>query len=218
MTPEYASPEQIRGEPDHHGDRRLLAGRRALRAAHRPPALPRHEAAADEILEAVLERAPREAEHGREPRRRDEGAAGSSVRGEPQKLRRRLIGDLDTIVLKALRKEPHRRYASAEQLSEDIRRHLEGCPVVARPDAIAYRAGKFVRRHKAGVAAAALVFLSARRGGSCRPPGRPASRAASTTAPNAASRTSASSRARSSSSFRTRSPTSRVPLRPASSS
>ncbi|MGH9454152.1 MAG: protein kinase domain-containing protein, partial [Terriglobia bacterium] len=85
----------------------------------------------------------------------------SSTRdGHPERLRRRLAGDLDNIVLKALAKEPGRRYASAEQFSEDIRRHLEGLPVTARKDTVGYRSGKFIKRHKAGVAAAALVLIT----------------------------------------------------------
>ena len=79
--------------------------------------------------------------------------------GDSFKLRRRLRGDVDTIVLHALRKEPQRRYASVEQLAEDIRRHLKGLPVKARRDSWRYRAGKFVLRHKFGVAATALVIL-----------------------------------------------------------
>lgn len=63
-----------------------------------------------------------------------------------EKLRRRLSGDLDTIVLKALQKDPARRYASAEQLLEDIRRHLTGLPVLAQPDTLSYRTSKFIRR------------------------------------------------------------------------
>lgn len=59
----------------------------------------------------------------------------------------------------ALCKEPERRYASVEQFSEDIRRHLEGLPVIARPATLSYRAGKFIQRHKAGVAAAALIVM-----------------------------------------------------------
>jgi serine/threonine-protein kinase len=73
---------------------------------------------------------------------------------------RRLAGDLDTIVLRAMDPEPGRRYASAEQLAADVQRHLDGLPVLARKDTPGYRLGKFVRRHKAGVtAAAAGVFL-----------------------------------------------------------
>jgi eukaryotic-like serine/threonine-protein kinase len=78
----------------------------------------------------------------------------------PTKLRRRLKGDLDNIVLKALRKEPERRYASVEQLAEDIRRHLEGLPVAAAPDSLLYRSNKFVRRHKVGMTAAALIVIA----------------------------------------------------------
>jgi eukaryotic-like serine/threonine-protein kinase len=73
---------------------------------------------------------------------------------------RRLEGDLDTIVLKALQKDPSRRYATVEQFAQDITRHLEGRPVLAQPDTIRYRATKFVSRHRAGVAASALVVLS----------------------------------------------------------
>jgi tetratricopeptide (TPR) repeat protein len=80
--------------------------------------------------------------------------------GLPDKLRKRLSGDLDNIVMMAMRKEPRRRYASVEQFSEDLRRHLEGLPVIAHADTFGYRAGKFVRRHKAMAAAAALVALS----------------------------------------------------------
>ena len=75
----------------------------------------------------------------------------------PDRLRRRLAGDLDTIVLAAMRVEPERRYGSAEQLGADVRRHLTGLPVSARRDTWSYRAQKFVRRHRVGVAAAAII-------------------------------------------------------------
>ncbi|HUF35460.1 MAG TPA: tetratricopeptide repeat protein, partial [Gemmatimonadales bacterium] len=75
------------------------------------------------------------------------------------RLRRRLRGDLDLIVLKALEKDPARRYQSANQLLDDIDRHLGGRPVRARPATRAYRLGKFVRRHHVGLAAAAAVVL-----------------------------------------------------------
>ena len=76
------------------------------------------------------------------------------------KLRRQLKGDLDNIVLKTLRKEPERRYSSVEQLTEDIRRHLHGLPVVATPDSNWYRARKFVCRHELGMAAGMIVVLA----------------------------------------------------------
>lgn len=76
------------------------------------------------------------------------------------RLARHLAGDLDNILLTALRREPERRYRSAAALAEDLRRHLAGLPVRARKDTFGYRAGKFLRRHRAGVAAAALVLLA----------------------------------------------------------
>jgi serine/threonine-protein kinase len=76
------------------------------------------------------------------------------------RARRRLAGDLDQIVLKALRKEPPRRYGSVAELSEDIRRFLGGLPVAARPDTLGYRAGKFVRRHRAAVLGATISVLA----------------------------------------------------------
>jgi heme/copper-type cytochrome/quinol oxidase subunit 4 len=85
----------------------------------------------------------------------------SEVReGAPVRLRRRLEGDLDKILLKALAKDPVRRYRSVAQFSEDVRRHLEGLPVAAREDSYWYRASKFVRRHPVGVAAAILVTIA----------------------------------------------------------
>jgi eukaryotic-like serine/threonine-protein kinase len=85
----------------------------------------------------------------------------SAVReGTPAKLRRRLSGDLDTIVRRSMHKEAPRRYASVEQFSEDIRRHLEGLPVIARSDSWTYRAGKFATRHKLGVASTALIAIA----------------------------------------------------------
>jgi non-specific serine/threonine protein kinase/serine/threonine-protein kinase len=85
----------------------------------------------------------------------------SGMRGEtPEKLHRRLSGDLDNITLKAIQKEPGSRYTSVEQFSEDIRRHLEGLPVLARSSTLAYRCWKYVLRHRIGVAAAALILLS----------------------------------------------------------
>ena len=79
--------------------------------------------------------------------------------GEPEKLRRRLAGDLDNIVLMALRKEPARRYASVEQFSKDIRRHVEGLPVIARKDTPWYRSAKLIKRNKVGVLAGAVIAV-----------------------------------------------------------
>jgi eukaryotic-like serine/threonine-protein kinase len=160
FTPDYASPEQIRGERITTASDvyslgallyELLTGRHPYRVKSRT---------AEAISKAVLEDDPEKPSMAVTRARQGEATAEAPLRSEPQKLRRLLIGDLDTIVLKAMRKEPHRRYTSAEQLSEDIRRYLEELPVAARKDTVSYRAGKFLRRHKATAAAAALVFLS----------------------------------------------------------
>src|SRR5207253_7874534 len=78
----------------------------------------------------------------------------------PSQRQKSLRGDLDNILLKALRKEQARRYSSVTQFSEDIRRYLEGLPVGARKDTFAYRSIKFVRRNKLGVAAGIIMLLS----------------------------------------------------------
>jgi tetratricopeptide (TPR) repeat protein len=83
----------------------------------------------------------------------------AAARGDAT-LARELRGDLDIIVAMALRKEPDRRYGSAEALSEDLARYLDGRPVLARPGSLGYRVGKTIRRHRAAVAAAALILLS----------------------------------------------------------
>ena len=80
--------------------------------------------------------------------------------GDPRRLRHRLAGDLDNIVMTALAKDRVRRYGSAEQLGEDVRRHLEGLPVRARKATLAYRAGKFVRRHGWGVAVVTVAVAA----------------------------------------------------------
>ena len=79
------------------------------------------------------------------------------IRKPAGKLRHRLAGDLDNIVARALRTEPARRYPSVLALPEDTRRHGEGLPVTARKDTLGYRAGKFIRRNKVGVAAGTFV-------------------------------------------------------------
>ncbi len=169
MTPEYASPEQVRGEEittttDVYSLGvllyEILTGHRPYRVNSRRP---------DEIARAICEQDPERPSLVVSRDARSSGAhEGSQTKkpfnrshnDEPAGLKRRLSGDLDNIVLKAMQKEPHRRYVSVEQFSEDIRRHLDGLPVLARKDTISYRTLKFVRRHKLGVAAALLVLLT----------------------------------------------------------
>jgi hypothetical protein len=121
MTPDYASPEQRRG------DRMTTASDTYSLGI---------------VLYELLA--------GEKPNLRKNGQAEAKKFG----------GDIDNIISKALRPEPERRYASVGQFSEDIRRYSEGLPVIARKDTLGYRASKFVRRHKAGVAAAAVVMLA----------------------------------------------------------
>ncbi len=160
MTPTWASPEQVRGEPVTTASDVyslgallyfLLVGEPPYRLA---PGAPEHA-----VLRAVCEH---------QPNRPSKATSGSGVRPEGevpsdlQKLRsdpRRLRGDLDNIVLMALEKQPQHRYASAEQLSDDLERHLNQLPVRARPSTFRYRATKFIGRHRWAVAAAGLFAL-----------------------------------------------------------
>ncbi len=162
MTPEHASPEQIRGQSitlatDTYGLGillyELLTGRRPFTGAELSSA--QLETAICEIEPAAPSSVVRPAGGGT-----DGAELAAARRLRPERWRRLLLGDLDTIVGQALRKDPERRYGTAEELSEDIRRHLEGEPVRARPDTIRYRAGRFVQRHRWGVVAVtALVLL-----------------------------------------------------------
>ena len=143
MTPEYASPEQLRGEVITTATDvyslglvlfELLAGQPVCRFRNLMP---------HEIARVVLEM---------QPERPSVVAWRRARLADGQKLDRRLARELDNIVMKAIRKEPRERYTSVEQFAEDVRRHLENLPIVARQDSATYRASKFIKRHKAGVA------------------------------------------------------------------
>jgi len=146
-TPDYTSPEQVRGRAvttrtDVYSLGlilyELLTGERAQ--------------IADPTSPLTLDRSICETE----PLRPSERAAAGGDRA----LAGRLRGDLDTIVLTAIRKEPERRYGTAAALSDDVGRFLEGRPILARPSTAWYRTAKFLRRHRASVAAAALIAIS----------------------------------------------------------
>jgi eukaryotic-like serine/threonine-protein kinase len=177
MTPEYASPEQLRGEPittatDVYSLGLVLYELLSGQQAHRFPSRMPHEMARvvlesepDKPSSAVFRKTKPVATQGEVPEKPNSRSLPIDIcaaRGfsSAKKLHRRLAGDPDNIVLKALRKEPGARYASADQLSEDIRRHLEGLPIAAGKGTTAYRFRKYILRHKAGVASAALIFLT----------------------------------------------------------
>jgi len=163
LTPQYAAPEQITGEPvttatDVYALGVLLF---VLLTGQHPAGPGPHSTA--KLLKVTVETEP--------PRMSTIVARGgteaellvssASKRGATvERLRRRLQGDLDTIVAKSLKKNPRERYSSVNSMAEDLGRYLRHEPIRARPDAVAYRAGKFLRRYWLPVSAAALVIAS----------------------------------------------------------
>lgn len=167
LTPEYGSPEQVRGEAITTATDvyslgvvlyRLLTGRHPYSLDGRSP---------EAIMRAICEIEPTKpsamhefvevAEAPNDGWSMAERSQSKYV--DSKSISKRLRGDLDNIILMSLRKDPRRRYASAEQFAEDIRRHLASMPVMARRDTFRYHASKFIGRHTFGVAAATLVAI-----------------------------------------------------------
>ena len=164
LTPEYASPEHVRGEALTTSSDvyslgvvlyELLTGRRPYRVTGRS------------LLEIERLVSTREPERPSVAVTREEGedtpksAVVAAARSGPlSKIRRQLAGDLDTIVLMALRREPARRYPTVDQFADDLRRYLDGRPVQARPDSVLYRARKFAGRNRLLVVTAGLLLLA----------------------------------------------------------
>jgi tetratricopeptide (TPR) repeat protein len=146
LTPAYASPEQVRGEPittvsDVYALGALLYELLTGQSAHRFSQVP---PSPTELLRVVADETPER--------------PSSAAKGTP--FARSLRGDLDNILLQALRKEPARRYPGVNSLAEDVRRYLGNFPVRARKDTVRYRTSKFIRRNRVGVAAASLGLMA----------------------------------------------------------
>ncbi len=154
FTPEYAAPEQVLGEPISAATDvyslgvllyRLLAGRHPTSEGARTPG---------EHLRAILDS---------DPARLSDAVTAPGAQaagGSPDRLRKLYLGDLDNILAKALRKKPAERYPTAAAMADDLGRYLRDEPVSARADSLGYRTSKFIRRHRAAVAAV-LVSLAA---------------------------------------------------------
>ena len=169
MTPEYASPEQVRGDAITTATDIYSLG---VVLYHLLTGLSPYQFTArttESIIQVICNQDP---EKPSSVLKKDSSTvtqkAGansdihqiSAARATPmRRLSQQLSGDLDNIVMKALQKEPHRRYSSAGQFAEDIERYLNGQPVIAQRDTVSYRVRKFVSRNKGAVLAAASIFV-----------------------------------------------------------
>jgi serine/threonine protein kinase len=162
LTPEYAAPEQITGAPVTTATDVytlgillyvLLTGEHPAGDMQKSPA---------ELLKAIMETDPQKLSDvvtaRVDAKRAEDNAAQRTT--TPERLQRLLRGDLETIVAKALKKEPLERYSSAHALADDLARYLNHEPISARPDSFGYRAAKFVRRNRAVVALTSLAVLA----------------------------------------------------------
>lgn len=164
MTPAFAAPEQLTGQPVTTATDVyslgvllyiLLGGQHPVVFGRMSPAEAVQAVVSIDtprLSEAVVATAPESAEAL--------AASAARRRTTPERLQRLLQGDLDTIVAKALKKDPQERYASVTALADDVRRHLDHLPIAARPDSFAYRGAKFARRQRVPVALASLAIVA----------------------------------------------------------
>lgn len=166
MTPKYASPEQVNGSIISTSSDVYALGLILYELLTGQTAYKFESSRADEVARVINKVEPVRpssvvtCNSGSETDKSSTGRENTGSLKEKRLTNKSLRGDLDNIVLKALRKEPHRRYASVEQFSEDIRRHLEGLPVMARAATISYQLEKFVSRNRVSVTAVFLLFLT----------------------------------------------------------
>jgi serine/threonine protein kinase/tetratricopeptide (TPR) repeat protein len=169
MTPAYASPEQVRGKAATPASDIYSLGvvLYELLTGHRPYKLTEH--TREELEQAICGQEPESPSTAVDRVETETSSDGTTVsktpelvslprEGEPERLRRRLRGDLDKIVLMSLLKEPQTRYRSVSEFSEDIQRHLDHLPIKARPRTLAYRMSKFAQRRKTELMATGLLL------------------------------------------------------------
>jgi eukaryotic-like serine/threonine-protein kinase len=154
LTPAYSSPEQIRGERIATSTDVYSLGVLLYELVTGTLPYPTHAREGRVLEEAILHADPRPPSSRTDPTLTGSTSTWSSGRHH------RIDRDLDTIILKALAKDPERRYASVDRLADDLERYLLGKPVLARPDSWTYRTGKFVRRHRGSVAGAVATLAS----------------------------------------------------------
>ena len=163
MTPDHASPEQVLGQPITTSSDVYVLGVLLYKLLAGAGPFVISSVRLTEIERAICEKDPRPPSQTVPTDDSEESRRIADARStNPKRLARSLAGDLDNIVLMAMRKEPERRYASAQQMASDIQRYLDGRPVIARRDTWSYRSSKFVRRHwlpvTAGVCAGVVVL------------------------------------------------------------
>ena len=164
MTPDYASPEQLQGKAATTLSDVYSLGVVLYELLTARPPYAFESPAVEDVARTIATTEPQKPSdavvQGDGSSRGGPGRTNGILTPDRGRLRRQLLGDLDNIVLKAMHKDPQRRYQSVEQFSADVGRHLDGLPVTARKDTLRYRCAKFVRRNTVPVAAGVLLLLT----------------------------------------------------------